>query len=286
MNATYEQLKSRIAEMDGVLVAFSGGVDSSLVLAAAVDALDPRALAVTACSPSYPVREREQAVSMAKFLGARHLFIQTREDENPAYRSNPPDRCYYCKRELFTVLSEILQREGLKKILDGFNADDRADIRPGHTAGCELNVRSPLDELGITKADVRSLARGRGLPNWDQAACACLASRIPYGEEITAPRLARIGAAEEAILGMGFGTVRVRDHGRLARVELAARDLIRAMSADVRSRVIEACKRQGYAYVCLDMEGYRTGSMNEVLESPQSGESDQKSASYLSLETA
>ncbi len=286
MSASYEQLKFQIAEMGGVLVAFSGGVDSSLVLAAAVDALGPRALAVTACSPSYPAREREQAVALANFLGSRHVFVPTREDEDPAYRSNPPNRCYYCKRELFTVLGEIMKREGLKEILDGFNADDRADIRPGRTAGCELNVRSPLDDLGLTKADVRKLARERGLPNWDQSACACLASRIPYGEEITARRLARIGAAEEAILGMGFGTVRVRDHGQVARIELAARDLIRAMSADVRSRVIEACRKQGYAYVCLDMEGYRTGSMNEVLESRRTGGGDRGSPFYLSLETA
>jgi uncharacterized protein len=207
---------------------------------------------------------------LAKFLDARHMLIETHENENPTYRSNPADRCYYCKRELFMELHGILKREGLSVILDGFNADDRTDFRPGHAAAGELNVRSPLDELGVTKADIRRLARARGLPNWDQPACACLASRIPYGEEITSARLVRVAAAEAAIRGMGFRTVRVRDHGVLARIELAGEDIARAAEEGLRDRMIGACKRQGYIFVCLDMEGYRTGSMNEVLELPRS----------------
>lgn len=269
MNVTYEQLTSLIAEMGGVVVAFSGGVDSSLVVTAARDALGTRALAVTGCSPTYSADEREQAVALARFLGVRHVLIETHENDDPTYRSNPANRCYYCKRELFKELHEILQREGLSVILDGFNADDRTDFRPGHAAACELNVRSPLNELGLTKADIRRLARERGLPNWDQPACACLASRIPYGEEITPARLQRVAAAEAAIRSLGFRTVRVRDHGTLARIELDRGDIARATEDGLRGHIIGACKPHGYTFVCLDMEGYRTGSMNEVLELPR-----------------
>ncbi len=265
MNVTYGQLTSLIAGMDGVVVALSGGVDSSLVVAAAHDALGTRALAVTGCSPTYSTDEREQAVVLARFLGVRHIFIETHEDDDPTYRSNPANRCYYCKRELFTELHEILQREGLSVILDGFNADDRTDFRPGHAAACELNVRSPLNELGLTKTDIRRLARERGLPNWDQPARACLALRIPYGEEITPARLQRVAAAEAAVRGLGFKTVRVRDHCTLARIELDAESIARAAEDGLRESITAACRAAGYTFVSLDMQGYRRGSMNEAL---------------------
>ncbi len=269
MQTSYEQLVSHVETMGGAVIAFSGGVDSTLVVAAAHDALGPRALAVTGCSPTYSADEREQAVALAKFLGVRHLLIETRENDDPTYRSNPANRCYYCKRELFTELRAILQREGLSVMLDGFNADDRKDFRPGHAAACELKVRSPLNELELTKADIRRLARQRGLPNWDQPACACLASRIPYGEEITPARLQRVVKAETAIRSLGFGTVRVRDHGTVARIELEPRDLPRATDKDWAQQLTNAVKMAGFLYACLDLQGYRTGSMNEALPTTQ-----------------
>jgi len=262
---TYERLTAAIKGLDGVVVAFSGGVDSSLLLAAAHDALGPRALGVTARSPTYPAHELEQAVAIARLIGARHQLIDSHEMDDADYSANPPNRCYYCKRELFRAIKAIAAREGLAVILDGTNHDDRLDVRPGREAARELDVRSPLAELGLGKDLVRRMARERGLPNWDDPACACLASRIPYGQTITAARLQRLGAAEHGIRELGYRVVRVRDHGDLARVELARDELARAMGNESRQRLVEVCRQQGYAYVCLDLEGYRTGSMNEVL---------------------
>ncbi|NMC72143.1 MAG: ATP-dependent sacrificial sulfur transferase LarE [Myxococcales bacterium] len=262
---TYRRLVSAIRTLEGVVVAFSGGVDSSLLLAAAHDALGPRALAVTALSPTYPAHEFERAVALAGRIGARHLLLESREMEDARFTANPPDRCYYCKRELFGLLRTVAAREGLPVILDGTHHDDRLDLRPGRRAAQELQVRSPLAELGLDKNTLRRMARERGLPNWNAPPAACLASRIPYGQTITPARLRRVDAAEQAIRALGCSLVRVRDHGDLARVELDPEALDRTLHLENRRRLVEACRRQGYTFVCLDLEGYRTGSMNEAL---------------------
>jgi uncharacterized protein len=261
----YDRLKAAIAALDRVVVAFSGGVDSSLVLAAAVDALGDRALAVTATSATYSGDELAQARAIAALLGARHEVVETREDADPDYRANPPERCYFCKRELFGVLAAIAARAGGAVVLDGTNDDDRSDFRPGHRAALEAGVRSPLLDLGIGKAALRAMARDRGLPNWDQPACACLASRIPYGVEITPDRLARIARAEDAIRALGFRVVRVRDHGTVARVEVGADEVGRLLDPAVREGVAAGCLAAGFPYAAADLLGYRTGSMNDVL---------------------
>jgi len=262
---TWRRLLASINELESVVVAFSGGVDSSLLYAAAWDALGARALGVTACSPSYPEHERRQAAEIAAWLGAPHRFIETSEHEDPAYSANPPNRCYYCKSDLFGALDSLAKTEGLGVVLDGSNADDESDYRPGRTAALELGVRAPLAELGIGKDEIRRLSKARGLPNWDQPACACLASRIPYGETITPARLDRIGRTEFALRTVGFRKLRVRDHDSLARVEVGPAEIDRAMRPEIRAQIVATCKAEGYLFVCLDLEGYRLGSMNEAL---------------------
>jgi uncharacterized protein len=251
--------------MGGAVVAFSGGVDSSLVLAASSVAQGERAIAVTAVSPTYPETELFQARELAKRLGARHLVIETHEFEQPAYRANDSNRCYLCKKDLFERLSKLASEEGLPFVIDGSNADDLGDFRPGRDAARELGVRSPFVELGLGKMEIRRMAKELGLPNWDRPSQACLASRIPYGEEITIDKLNRIGRAEKALYGLGFWQVRVRDHGMLARVEVPVDELDNALLFSIRKQIIDACKGAGYTYVCLDLEGYRSGAMNEAL---------------------
>lgn len=267
------RLTEFLGRTGGALVAFSGGVDSSLVLAAARQALGTRVLAVTACSPTYPDHEKDQAAAIAQQLGARHGFVDSDEFKDPSYRANPPNRCYYCKRELFQKLQMIAARQNLPVIVDGSNADDELDFRPGRKAAKEFGVRSPLAELGFGKNLIRQMAKEQGLPNWDQPACACLASRIPYGQEITPLRLKRVAQAEAALRDYGFRTLRVRDHGTLARIEIPRAEIDRTLRDGNYQHLIDACKQQGYVYVCLDLEGYRTGSMNEVLDSSEKGKS-------------
>jgi len=261
------ELKKILTEMESILIAFSGGVDSTFLLKVSHDVLGDRVLAVTARSETYPEREYRESVELAQSIGARHLTIETREIDNPGFAGNPPDRCYYCKSELFQRLQKVAQEESLHVVVDGSNADDVGDFRPGLKAACELGVRSPLKEAGLTKEDIREVSHELGLATWDKPAFACLSSRFPYGEEITDEKLAMVGAAEEILHALGCRQVRVRHHGDTARIEVPPEDIPRLASIEVRAKFVARFKEIGYQYITLDLEGYRSGSMNETLSS-------------------
>ena len=263
----YKRLREIFQPMGKVLVAYSGGVDSSLLLKVARDVLgEENVLAVTALSPLYPERELTNAKKMAQRLGARHLLIESNELEIEGFSDNPPDRCYYCKKVLFGKLVEIAGKEGIPFVLEGSTLDDDQDHRPGRRAVQELGIRSPLREALYTKSDVRELSRALGLTTWDKPSFACLASRFPYGEEITDEALRMIDEAESFLLGLGFKQVRVRHYLNLARIEVYREEMGRLMEIAVRERVIKRLKEIGYKYITLDLQGFRSGSMNEVLK--------------------
>jgi len=253
-----------LASLGSVIVAYSGGADSAYLAFVANRTLGERAVAVTADSPSYPERHRQLAIQIARDFGLRHEIIQTSELERPEYRANPSNRCYYCKHELYTHLSRIAAGRGAV-IVDGNNADDRGDYRPGRQAAREFGVRSPLDEVNLTKDEIRELSRRAGLPTWDEPASACLSSRIPYHSEVTGEKLRAIERAETAIRTLGFRVFRVRHHDDLARIEIARAEMPRALEPDTAAAIVRGVKDAGYKYVSLDLQGYRTGSLNEGL---------------------
>ena len=264
--AKERRLLERLRAARSLIVAYSGGVDSAYLAFAAHRALGSRALAVTAESPSYPRSHRQMALRVAAHAGFAHRFTQTHEADNPDYAANPSNRCYFCKTELFDVLDKLRAELGYEAVAYGINKDDTGDYRPGHQAAEEHRVLSPLLDVDLDKREIRQLSRNAGLPSAELPASACLSSRIPYGMEVTPTKLRQIDAAEDALRELGFQQVRVRHHGDVARVELAQAELPRALDPESAQRISRAVHDCGFRYVSLDLDGYRSGSLNEVLQ--------------------
>ncbi|HSO19073.1 MAG TPA: ATP-dependent sacrificial sulfur transferase LarE [Desulfosarcina sp.] len=269
----YRSLETILTGMDSVLIAFSGGVDSTLLLKVAADLLGDRVLAVTALSETTPGHEKTAAVQFADAIGARHLCIRTNELEDPAFTRNPPDKCYICKKRRFGGLVTLAREKGIQWVADGENMDDAADYRPGSRAARELGVRSPLREAGLGKAEVRALSKRLGLATWDKPSYACLASRIPYHSPITAEKLRQVDAAEEGLRRMAPALqVRVRHEGDTARIEVEADHIATFLAPKPRREAVRVLKSLGFKFVALDLEGYRMGSLNQVLQEAEKGE--------------
>ena len=261
-----DRLKTLLKQAESVLIAFSGGVDSTFLLRVACDTLGPeKVIALTATSPTYPLHEFEESQRLAASFGVRQIVVESNELEIEGFSQNPPDRCYHCKRELFSLCKDEAVRRGFQVILDGSNKDDLSDYRPGRQAAQELEVRSLLIEADLGKDDIRALSRALGLKTWNKQPFACLSSRFPYGTEITAERLKTIDTCESFLRDRGFQTYRVRYHETIARIELAEQDIPRLLESALRREIIETFKAAGFTYVTLDLQGYRSGSMNETL---------------------
>ncbi|MBI5476465.1 MAG: ATP-dependent sacrificial sulfur transferase LarE [Ignavibacteriales bacterium] len=266
LNNKYHKLQSLLIELKNVVIGFSGGVDSTLLLKVAVDTLGKNVLAVIGRSETYPQQEYKEALELVNLIGAKYLEVNTEETDNIKFRENPIDRCYYCKTELFSKLHQIAVEYNIKWIADGSIVDDLNDFRPGSKASKEQNVRSPLLESGFTKEDVRELSKHLGLPTWDKPSFACLSSRFPYGFGITKEALRKVDEAESFIRSLGFCAFRVRHHDeKTARIEILPTELPKFLEDELRKKVIDKLKSLGFIYITLDLQGYRTGSMNEVL---------------------
>jgi uncharacterized protein len=274
---TFEKLsdaKRRIGAFRSAIIAFSGGVDSTFLARVSREVLGERALLVTATSSTYPLYELEEAKRLAQMLGMKQRVIVSEEIDIPGFSENPPDRCYHCKNELFSLIRHIAEEEGFEAVFDGSNADDLKDFRPGMKALREQGVVSPLCEAGLTKQEIRQLSGQMGLPTADKPTFACLASRFPYGERITREKLQRVGTVEKALRDLGFTQFRVRSHGDLARIELTGLEMEKGWQS--RQTISDLCHRAGFVYVAIDLDGYRTGAMNEVLAELNMGNDSSK----------
>ncbi len=270
LDAKLQCLHDSFLAMPSVMVAFSGGVDSSFVLRVAHDAIGDRVLALTTTSPTMPDDDRLNAIAIAQTLGVRHLIIESNELEIAGYASNPVNRCYLCKHNLFTVCIAKARELGIETIVDGLNLDDLHDYRPGIKAAAEMHVRHPLVEVELTKADIRELSRSLGLPTWDRPASPCLSSRFPYGTQITLQGLRQVERGEQVLRSFGFSIARVRYHGEVARIEVEASEIERMLDTGIRAAIDLELKKIGFRFVALDLRGFRSGSLNEAIQTAQS----------------